>query len=109
MFSVLIATCSSDLIVALHRGPHSAITELRVIPLCESFFLEVPLAQGVTPWVPTHAPQPLVIRPGSVSSLLSHHAPGSPLGLALSWVVSTPRVSLRWRGYFTSQGTPHWY
>jgi len=38
--------------------------------------------------VPTHAPQPLVIRPGSVSTLLSYHARGSPLGVALSWVVS---------------------
>jgi len=101
MFSVLIATCSSDLIAALRRGPHSAVTQLRVIPLCESFFLKVPLAQGVTPLVPTHAPQPLVIRPGNVSTLLKHHAPGLPLGLALSWVVSTLGVSLRWRGYFT--------
>jgi len=46
MFSVLIATCSSDLIAALRKGPHSAVTQLRVIPLCESLFLEVPLAQG---------------------------------------------------------------
>jgi len=88
MFSVLIATCSSDLIAALHRGPHSAVTQLRVIPLCESSFLKVHLEQGVTFSVPTHAPQPLVIRPGSVSTLFSYHARGSPLGVALSWVVS---------------------
>ena len=66
--------------------------------MCESYFLEVHLARGVTFWVPTHAPQPLVSPPGSAPTLLSHHAPGSPLGLALSWVVSTPGVSLRWRG-----------
>ena len=33
-------------------------------------------------------PQPLVIRPGSVSTLILYHARGSPLGVALSWVVS---------------------
>ena len=103
---MLIATCSSDLIVILRRGLHSAVTQLRVIPLCESSFLEVHLARGVTFWVPTHAPHPLVTRPGSVSTFLSHHAPGSPLGMTLSWVVSIPGDSLRWRGYFTSQVTP---
>jgi len=40
--------------------------------------------------VPTHAPQPLVTRPGSVSTFLSYHARGSPLGVALSWAVSVP-------------------
>ena len=40
--------------------------------------------------MPTHAPQPLVTRPGSVSTFLSYHARGSPLGVALSWVVSVP-------------------
>jgi len=40
--------------------------------------------------VPTHAPQSLVTRPGSVSTFLSYHARGSPLGVALSWVVSVP-------------------
>ena len=90
MFSVLIATCSSDLIATLHSGPHSAVTQLRVIPLCESSFLKVHLARGMTFWVSTHAPQPLVIRPGSESTFLSYHARGSPLGVALSWVVSAP-------------------
>jgi len=90
MFSVLIATCSSDLTAALHRGPHSAVTQLRVIPLCESSFLKVHLAWGMTLWVPTHVPQPLVIRPESVSTFLSYHARNSPLGVALSWVVSAP-------------------
>ena len=46
--------------------------------------------KGVTFWVPTHAPQPLVTRPGSVSTFLSYHARGSPLGVALSWVISVP-------------------
>ena len=40
--------------------------------------------------VPTHAPQPLVTRPGGVSTFLSYHARGSPLGVALSRVVSIP-------------------
>ena len=44
MFSVLIAKCSSDCIAALHRGPHNAVTQLRVIPLCEFSFLKVHLA-----------------------------------------------------------------
>jgi len=85
---VLIATCSSDLIVILRRGSLSAATQLRVIPLCEPSFLEVLLARGVTSWVPTHAPQPLVTHLGSVSTFLSYHARGSPLGVASSWVVS---------------------
>ena len=87
---MLIATCSSDLIVILRREPHSVVTQLRVIPLCESSFLKVHLARGMTFRVPTHAPQPLVIRSGSVSTFLSYHARGSPLGVALSWVVSVP-------------------
>jgi len=101
--------CSSDLIVVLCGGPYSAVTQLRDIPSCNSSFLEVHLAQGVTFWVLTYAPQPLVTRPGSVSTFLSYYAHGLPLGVALSWVVSIPGVSQRWRGYFTSQVTPHWY
>jgi len=75
------------------RRPRSTgrnITQLRVIPLCESSFLEVHLARGVTFWVPTQTPQPLVTSPGSVSTFLSHYACGLPLGMALSWVVSIP-------------------
>ena len=86
------------MIVILRREPHSAITQLRVIPLCESSFLEVHLMRGMTFWVPTHAPQPLVSPPRSAPTLLLHHAPGLPLGLALSWAVSTLGVSLTWRG-----------
>ena len=89
--------------------PLTAPTQVRDNPSCKSSFLDVHLAQGVTFWVPTHAPQPLVTRPGSVSTILSYHAHGSPLGVALSWVVSVSGVSQRWRGYFTSQVTPHWY
>ena len=87
---MLIVTCSSDLIVILRSGPHSAVTQLRVIPLCESSFFEVHLAQGVTFWVPTHASQLLVTHFGSVSTFLSYHAHGSPLDVAFSWVVSVP-------------------
>jgi len=107
--SVLTAMCSSDLIAILRGGPYNAVTQLRDIPSCKSSFLEVHLAQGVTFWVPTHVPQPLVTRPGSVSTFLSYHAHGSPLGVALSWVVSVPGVPQRWRGYFASQVTPHRY
>ena len=106
---MLTATCSSDLIVILRGGPYNAVTQLRDIPSCKSSFFKVHLAQGVTFWVPTHAPQPLVTRPGSVSTFLSYHAHGSPLGVVLSGVVSVTGVSQRWRGYFTSQVTPHLY
>jgi len=106
---VLTTTCSFDFIAILCGGPYSAVTQLRDNPTSKSSFLEVHLAQGVTFWVPTRAPQPLVTRPGSVSTCLSYLAHGSPPGVALSWVVSVPGVSQRWRGYFTSQVTPHWY
>jgi len=98
--------CSFDLIAILRGGPYSAVTHLRDIPSFKSSFLEVHLAQGVTFWVSTQAPQPLATRPGSVSTFLLYHAHGSPLGVALSWVVSVPGASQRWRGYFTSQVTP---
>ena len=101
---VLTATCSSDLIPILRGGPYSVVTQLRDNPSCKSSFLKVPLTQGVTFWVRTHASQPLVTRPGSVSTFLSYHAHGSPLGVALSWVVSVPGVSQRWRGYFHKSG-----
>ena len=106
---MLTVMCSSDLIAILRRGPYSAVTQPKDIPSCKSSFLEVHLAQGVTFWVPTHAPQPLVTRPGSLSTFPSYHAHGSPLGVALSWVVSVPGVYQLWRGYFTSQVTPYWY
>jgi len=106
---MLTVTCSYDLIAILRGGPYSAVTQLRDNPSCKSSFLEVHLAQGVTFWVPTHAPQPLVTRPGSVSTFLSYHTYGSPLGVTLSWVVSVPGVSQRRRGYFANQVTPHWY
>ena len=46
----------------------------RVSPLC----CEVLLSRGLTFWVPTHAPQSLVTRPGGVSTFLSYHARGPP-------------------------------
>ena len=90
MFSVLIATCFSDLIATLHGGPYSAVTQLRVNPSCQPSFLEVHLVRGVTFWVPTCVPQLLVTHLGGVSTFLSYHARGSPLGVASSWVVSVP-------------------
>jgi len=107
--SVLTATCPSDLTVIPRGRPYSVVTQLRDIPSCKSSFLEVHMAQGVTFWVPTHAPQPLLTCPESVSTFLSYYTHGSPLGVTLSWVVSVPGVFQRWRGYFTSQVTPYWY
>jgi len=106
---VLTATCPYDLTTISRGRSYSATSQLREIPACKSSFLEVHLARGVTIWVPTHAPQLLVTRPGSVSAFLSYYAHGSPLGVALSWVVSVPGTLQRWRGYFTSQVTPYWY
>ena len=108
-FQCLLPRGLSDLIATPRGRPYDAVTQLREIPACKSSFLEVHLAQGVTTWVPTHAPQPLVTRPGSVSAFLSYHAHGLPLGVAFSRVVSIPGILQRWRGYFTSQVTPYWY
>jgi len=89
--------CSSDLIAILRGGPYSAVTQLRDIPWSMSSFLEVHLAQGVTFWVPTHAPRPLVTRPGSVSTFLSYHAHGSPPGhgplMGRIWPRGLPKVA----------------
>ena len=46
MFSVLIATCSSDLIATLRGGPYSVVTQLRVNTSWKPSFLEVHLVQG---------------------------------------------------------------
>ena len=85
--SVFIATCSSDLIAILCRRPYSVVTQLRDNPSCKSSFLEVHLAQGddflgANSCVPTSSHSPW--------DFLSYHARGSPLGMALSWVVSVP-------------------
>jgi len=83
---------------------HTWRASRRRIPIIGTFcrvsspLLEVPLAQGVTFWVPTHAPQVSATHPGSVSTFLSHHAPGSSLGMTLSWVVTIPGITLKWRG-----------
>ena len=101
MLSALIAACSSDLNTALLREPYSAVTQLRVIPLCESSFLEVHLARGVTFWVPTHAPNYLVTYFESVSAFLSYPAPGYPgRDLPLESYLSQRRL---WGGRGTSR------
>ena len=70
---MLIATCSSDLIVILRRGSLSDVTQLRVIPSREPSLLEVLLTRGVTSWVSNHAAQALVTHFESVSTFLSYH------------------------------------
>ena len=47
-----------------------------------------------------------VTYPGSVSTFLSYHAPGSSLGMTLSWVVSIPGSTLRWCGLHESVCSP---
>ena len=61
---------------------------------------------GVTFWVPTHAPQVSATHPGSVFTFLSHHAPGSSLGMTLSWVVTILGITLRWHGLHESGYSP---
>jgi len=85
MFSVLIATCLSDLIVTLRGGPYSVVTQLRDNPSCKSPLLGVHLRKGVIFWVLTHAPQPLISCP-ETPTFLSYHARGSPLGVGTSRV-----------------------
>jgi len=100
---------SSDLSAPPRGRPYDAVTQLREISACKSSFIKVPSTKGVTLWVLTHAPHPLVTRPGNVSAFVLYHAHGSPLGVALSWVVPVPGILQRGRGYFTSQVTPYWY
>ena len=94
-FQCLLPRGLFDLTATPRGRPYDAVTQLREILVCKSSFLEVHLAQGVTTWVPTHAPEPLVTHPGSVSTLLSYHALGLPLGVALSRVVSIPGILQR--------------
>jgi len=79
-FQCLLPRGFSDLSATPRGRPYDTVTQLREIPARKSSFLEVHLAQGMTTWVPTHAPQPLVTRPGSVSAFLSYHARGLLLG-----------------------------
>ena len=109
MFTVLIATCSSDLIVTLRGGPYSAVTQLRVNPSCKPSFLEVHLAQGGD------------FLGANSCAPTSSHSPWECIYLSLvpcTWFSPRrdplmgricPRVSQRWRRYFTSQVTPYWY
>jgi len=77
---VLLPRVTYDLSATPRGRPYDAVTQLREIPACKSSLLEVHPAQGVTTWVPTHAPQPLVTRPRSISAFLSYHARRLSLG-----------------------------
>jgi len=77
---VLLPRAIHDLSASPRGRPYDAVTQLREIPAHKSSFIEVHPAQGMTTWVPTHSPQPLAIRPGSISAFLSHHARRLPLG-----------------------------
>ena len=85
-----LATCPSDLIVILCRGPHNATAQLRVIPSCEPSFLRS--ASGT--WVDflgANSCAPITsYLPWGGSTFPSYHAHGSPLVMALPWVVSVP-------------------
>jgi len=97
----------SDLITVTRRGiSWHRILILETFCRVSSLLLEVPLAQGVTFWVPTHAPQVSVTCPESVSIFLSYHTPGSSLGMTLSWVVPILGSTLRWRGLHESVYSP---
>ena len=87
--SMLSAMCSSDLIVTLHGGPYSIVTQLMDNPSCKSTFLECICSRGDFLGANSCAPTSSH-SPWGVSTFLSHHARGSPLGVALSWVVSVP-------------------
>ena len=91
-FQCLLPRGLSDLTATPRGRPYDAVTQLREIPACKSSFFEVHPAQGVSTWVPTHAPQILVTRPGSVSAFLSYHAHGLLLGVALSRVISDGKI-----------------
>jgi len=91
-FQCLLPRGLSDLTATPLGRPYDAVTQLREISACKSSFFKVHMVQGVTTWVPTHAPQPLATHSGSVSSSLLYHAHGLPLGVALSWVVSIPGI-----------------
>jgi len=79
-FQCLLPRGFSDLSATPRGRPYDTVTQLREIPTRKSSLLDVHPAQGVTTWVPTHAPQPLVTRPGSISTFLSYHARGLSLG-----------------------------
>jgi len=106
---MITATCSSDLIAILYGEPYNVVTQLRDNPSCKSSFLEVHLAQGsdflgANSRAPTssHSPWERIYLPLVPCTWFS---PGR--GPLMGRIC--PRVSQRWRGYFTSQVTPYWY
>ena len=113
---MLLPRVTYDLSATPRGRPYDVVTQLRGIPAHKSSLLEVHPAQGMTTWVPTHAPQPLVTRPGSISTFLSHHACRLPLGRGpLPGCVcpsGSPKVACTaasihlMYGYFTIQVTP---
>ena len=110
MFLHLLSLLASRWLDYYHtwRASRHRIPILGTFCRVSSPLLEVSLAQGVTFWVPTHAPQVSTTSPGSVSIFLSHHASGSSLGVTPSWVVTIPGITLRWRG-LREPGYSPWY
>ena len=109
---MLLPCVTYDLSATPRGKPYDAVTQLREIPARKSSLLEVHPTQGMTTWVPTHAPQPLVTRPGSISAFLSHHARRLPLGRGplpgrvcpndspkVAWIATSLHLMY---GYFTS-------
>ena len=62
--SVLLPRATYDLSATPHGRPYDVVTQLREILARKSSLPEVHPGQGMTIWVPTHAPQPLVIALG---------------------------------------------
>ena len=101
-----IATSPFDLIVILCREPHSAAIQLRVFPSCgpsSMWSASVALVDflGVNPCAPitSHLPWGCIYLP-LVSCTWFSPGHGPLMGRIC------PRVSQRWRGYFTSQVYP---
>ena len=106
---MLLPRVTYDLSTIPRGRPHNAVTQLREIPARKSSLFEVHPTQGMTTWVPTHAPQPLATHPGSISAFLSYHARRLSMGRGPLPGRVPPRGLQRWRGYFASQVTPCWY
>jgi len=63
-------------------------------------------AQGVTFWVPTHAPNHLVTYFESISAFLSYPAPGYPLGVTFLLSRICPKGVSRATGVLHESGCP---